>query len=276
MNSGIGRRNEGRKVSKCRDSLRVAAPLCPVPVDCGLGTTSEPREDRPLPSSPLDRRLGRRSSGGDGGGEPEKNLNRSGQRDERELLERVAQGDADARAAFIEHYREPLLRIIGVHLDARVRTRVDPADVLQDMAVEALQRFDDYARNPTMPPFLWLRFLAVQRVQLIHRVHLGAGQRDVRRELRAGCGSGTNSADLAALLVSGRTTPSQAAIRRETQAQIREALDQMDPLDRDVLVLRHFEQLKNVEAAQCLGIEPTAASKRYQRALRRLGELLGT
>ena len=196
--------------------------------------------------------------------------------DERQLFQRAAGGDEDARAGWIESHRERLLRIIALRLDARVRRRVDPSDVLQDATLEAIRRFDECLADPSVPPFLWLRGLVMQRVALAHREHLKVGKRDVRREVQAGRAHsyGPSSVDLAAHLVSGRTTPSQAAIRRETRASIRQALEEMDPLDREVLILRHFEQLKNVDAAMCLGIAPAAATKRYQRALQRLGGLL--
>lgn len=201
-----------------------------------------------------------------------------GKDDHDDLLRRAAEGEEEARMTLIGQHRERLRRVIALRLDRRVRRRIDPSDVLQDATIDAVKRFDDYLRNPPMPLFLWLRFLAVQRVNAAHRQHLGAKQRDVRREVRAGPDQGPlpSSADLAAQLVAGHTTPSQAAIRRETQARIREVLDEMDPLDREVLVLRHFEELKNAEAAQCLGIEPSAATKRYQRAMKRLAELLKT
>jgi RNA polymerase sigma-70 factor (ECF subfamily) len=198
-----------------------------------------------------------------------------GNDDQDDLLRRAAEGEGEARMTLIGQHRDRLLRAITLRLDRRVRRRLDPSDVLQDATIDALRRFDEYFKNPPMPLFPWLRFLAVQQVTAAHRQHLGAKQRDARREVRAGPDPGPlpSSADLAAQLVAGHTTPSQAAVRRETQARIREVLDEMDPLDREVRVLRHFEELKNVEAAQCLGIEPSAATKRYQRAMKRLREL---
>jgi RNA polymerase sigma-70 factor (ECF subfamily) len=70
------------------------------------------------------------------------------------------------------------------------------------------------------------------------------------------------------------TSPSQAAIRHELQARLHAALDEMNPLDREILALRHFEELSNNEVARVLEITPEAASKRYLRALRRLREIL--
>jgi len=202
----------------------------------------------------------------------------SGNDERDDLLRRAAQGDRDARAALIEQYRQRLLRAIDLRLDRRVRRRIDPSDVLQETAAEAMERFDDYFQKRPMSLFRWLRFLALQRVNVAHRQHLGARQRDARREVRGGPDLVplVSSVDLAERLVAESTTPSQAAIRRETRMQIQEALDKTEPPDREVLVLRHFEQLKNAEVADCLGIAPSAASKRYLRAMKRLGELLKT
>ena len=127
-----------------------------------------------------------------------------------------------------------------------------------------------------MPFYVWLRFLAVQRMQMVQRVHLGARMRDVRQEaaLPAEGAALASSESMAGQLVSHMTSPSQAAIRRELQERLRAALDEMDPLDREVLALRHFEELGNNEVAEVLGISKDAASKRHVRALVRLREIL--
>jgi RNA polymerase sigma-70 factor (ECF subfamily) len=83
-----------------------------------------------------------------------------------------------------------------------------------------------------------------------------------------------SSASLAQQLLTGLTSPTQAAVRAELQIHLQEALNDLDPLDREVVVLRHFEELNNIETAQLLGIEPPAASKRYIRAIRRLKAVL--
>jgi RNA polymerase sigma-70 factor (ECF subfamily) len=127
-----------------------------------------------------------------------------------------------------------------------------------------------------MPFFLWLRFLTSQKLLELHRHHLGAQARDAGREVSLHRGSlpGTSSAALAAQLLGHLTQPSQAAIRAEMKIRLQDALNSMDPLDREVLALRHFEHLSNAETAQTLGIGESAASKRYVRALRRLKEIL--
>ena len=143
------------------------------------------------------------------------------------------------------------------------------------LAVETA-RLDEYLKQPTMPFFLWLRLLTAQKVALLHRHHLGAEMRDAGREvsLYHGALPGASSAALAAQLLGHDPRPSEAAVRAERKVRLQEALNLMDPLDREVLALRHFEQLSNTEAAQVLGIKEAAASKRYVRAIKKLKDIL--
>jgi RNA polymerase sigma-70 factor (ECF subfamily) len=177
-----------------------------------------------------------------------------------------------------DSYRSRLRMMVHLRLDRRLQARVDSSDVLQEAFLEAAQRYERYQSNPTMPPFLWLRFLVGQRLVLIHRQHLGVKARAAGREISLFHGAlpQANSESLAAQLLGKLSSPSQAAMRSELQVRLQEALNGMDEFDREVLVLRHFEQLSNVETAQVLGIQERAASKRYVTALRRLKEILGT
>src|SRR5262249_31702886 len=142
--------------------------------------------------------------------------------------------------------------------------------------LETCKKLDDYRREPALPFFLWLRLLTGQKLALAHRQHLGVQSRDAGREisLYRGALPEASSAALAAQLMGKLTSPSQAAIKAELKIRIQEALNSMDPLDREVLTLRHFEQLSNAEAALVLGIRETAASNRYIRALERLRGIL--
>jgi len=176
-----------------------------------------------------------------------------------------------------ERHRQRLRLMVHLRLDRRVQARVDSSDVLQEAFLEAAQRYERYQANPTMPPFLWLRFLVGQRLILMHRQHLGVKARAAGREVSLFHGSlpQANSESLAAQLLGKLSSPSQAAMRSELQVRLQEALNSMDEFEREVLVLRHFEQLSNVETAQVLGIQEPAASQRYVRALRRLRDMLG-
>ena len=195
---------------------------------------------------------------------------------EAELLLRARAGEQQAIAELFARYRDRLRRMVRLRLDRRMAGRVDTSDVLQDAYLDVARRFGEYAVAPAVPFYLWLRALTGQRLIDLHRRHLGAQMRDAGQEvsLYRGAMPSASSASLAKQLLAGLTSPTQAAIRAEMQLRLQEALNSMDPIDREVVVLRHFEELGNIEAAQVLGIEPAAASKRYIRAIRRLRAIL--
>ena len=193
-----------------------------------------------------------------------------------ELFELAKSGDQHALGELFQTYYNRLLTIIRFRMDSRVRGRIDPTDVLQDTFLEATHRFADYAKSPEMPVFLWLRFLAVQKLLQMHRMHLGAQARDAAREISifAGPQPQATSAVLAAHLLGRLTSPSAAFTRAETKLKVERALNAMDEMDREVLALRHFEQLGNIEVARLLGISKTAASNRYVRAVKRMQKII--
>src|SRR5438270_3380329 len=194
------------------------------------------------------------------------------------LLERVAAGDQASWAALLARHEDRLRRMIAFRLDQRMQGRVDPSDVLQEAQLEAWQHVADYLRQPALPFFLWLRGIAHNKLRELHRHHLGTQMRDAGREVSIYRGTfpEATSAALAAQLLGHGTRPSEAAVRAEVKIRLQEALNSMEPLDREVLALRHFEQLSNDEAAQVLALQESAASKRYVRALKRLQEALNS
>jgi RNA polymerase sigma-70 factor (ECF subfamily) len=193
-----------------------------------------------------------------------------------DLIRRARDADTQALGELLARHRERLRLMVRLRLDRRLQGRIDPSDVLQEACIEACARFAEYARNPDMPFYLWLRFLTAQKLLVLHRRHLGTQARDAGREvsLHDGAFPEASSAALAAQLVGHRTTPSEAAMRAEMQIRLQEALNSMDPIDREVLTLRHFEQLSNAEAARVLGLRESAASQRYARALLRLKDIV--
>lgn len=181
-----------------------------------------------------------------------------------------------ALADALERHRARLLRMVDLRMHPALRGRIGASDVLQDAWLEISNRLGDYLADPRMPFFLWIRFITAQRLMALHRLHLGAQKRDVRRQVSLGHGTFPSATSVALVdrLVATGTTPTQAAVHRELRLQLEEALDRMNETDREVLVLRHFEELTNTEAAGELGIETSAASKRYVRALHRLRDVL--
>lgn len=180
-----------------------------------------------------------------------------------------------------ERHREPLRRLIGRRLDAAIAGRVDASDVVQDVLLKANQRLPDYLRDPSVPFHLWLRRIA--RDQLIdqHRRHRATSARSVDRERPVnGAGGGSpfadrSSLDLGAALRDPGPTPVSLALRRELERRFQAVLSRLSKEDREVVLLRHFRQLSNGEAARAMGVSEAAAGMRHLRALRRLRALLG-
>jgi RNA polymerase sigma-70 factor (ECF subfamily) len=193
-----------------------------------------------------------------------------------ELRDRLLGGDEEALAALFSQHRERLWRMVNFRMDRRLAGRVDADDVLQEAYLAAAGRLKHYAADPSWSPFVWLRMIVVQTLIDVHRHHLGAQIRDADREVAfpGGRYPQTTTVSLAALFVGHLTSPSQAAARTEMLGQLEQAVAAMDPLDREVLALRHFEELSNSEVAEVLGIQQKAASIRYVRALRRLRAIL--
>jgi len=188
------------------------------------------------------------------------------------LLERADAGDPHALGELLEQSRERLLQIVSFRMDQRLRSRIDPADVVQDAFMEATRRFGEQKRDDRIPFFLWMRLLTLQRLAELHRRNLGVKARDAGREVSIFSGPlpQATSAVIAAQLLGGLTSPSQAAIRVETRLAVEEKLNEMETLDREILVLRHFEKLSNQETAKVLDIKQSAASNRFIRALKKL------
>jgi RNA polymerase sigma-70 factor, ECF subfamily len=192
------------------------------------------------------------------------------------LNERLRQGDPQALAELFAGQRERLRRMVRLRMDRRLQGRLDPSDVLQEAFLEATQRLPEFQTQQNLPAHLWLRLLTGQRLLILHRRHLGAQMRDVGQEvsLHKGAFPPVSSASLAAQLMGRQSSPSQAAVRAEVQIRLQEALNTLEPLDREVLALRHFEELSNTETARVLGLSKSAASNRYVRALVRLKAVL--
>jgi RNA polymerase sigma-70 factor (ECF subfamily) len=167
--------------------------------------------------------------------------------------------------------------MVAFRLDPRLRGRVDASDVVQEAYLAAVDCRADYFRHAPGPVFLWLRGIVGNKLLEVHRHHLGTRMRDAGREAaerRPRAGGETTSVAIVEQLTGHGGGPGTAAGRAEVAARLRAALDGMEPTDREVLALRHFEQLSNGEAAAVLGIQERAAAKRYVRALKRLKDVL--
>lgn len=193
-----------------------------------------------------------------------------------EVLQRLSDQGENAVAELFSMHRERLLKLVTFRLDARLKGRVDPDDILQEAYLDAAQRIEHFTSNPVTTIFVWFRLIVMQTMTNVHRRHLGTKMRDASLEVskRAQQSSGSTVASITQFLTGHLTSPSQAAIREEQTKQLAEALEDLSELDREILALRHFEELSNAEAAEVLGIEAKTASVRYFRAIRRLRGVL--
>ncbi len=181
----------------------------------------------------------------------------------------------DLLAEFFTRHRERLRSMVHFRLDRRLRARVDPSDILQEAFLEAARRIPEYLAQPSLPVFLWLRGLTAQKLLQVHRFHIDARKRSPRREVsfRQVLPFATSEV-LAENLVRHGPSSGSAARLADLKERLQDALDRMDEKDREVVALRHFEELTSAEAARVLGIEEPAARKRYIRAIRRLRDII--
>jgi RNA polymerase sigma-70 factor (ECF subfamily) len=189
-----------------------------------------------------------------------------------ELVIAAKGGDAEAVGRLLARHRESIRRLIDLRLDPAVRQRLDASDIVQDVLIEANRRLKDYLADPKMPFHLWLRAMAKDHVIDAHRRHRLAARRSVDREqsLAAHPSAGESTLDLAARLAGHEMTPATAATWQELNRRFHAACEELEEQDREIIFMRHFEQLSNSEVATALDLSPQAASMRYLRAMRRL------
>jgi RNA polymerase sigma-70 factor (ECF subfamily) len=166
--------------------------------------------------------------------------------------------------------------MIAVRLDRRLAARIDPSDVIQEALTEACQRLPAYLEQRPLPLYPWLRQLAWERLIELQRRHLHAQKRSVLREDHVPDALPDESAmQLANRLFAPGSSPSKRVAREEILHRVQAALTQLNPRDREVLVMRHLEQMTMAEIAAVLDITEGAVKLRHLRALQRLREVLG-
>lgn len=195
-----------------------------------------------------------------------------------ELIQELskAQEDSQQWGMILENHKLRLRQMLDWRMNDLVRSRVDPSDVIQESFIEATKRLSDFIQKPDVPFYVWLRSLAVQKLAQLHRFHIGTQARSVAMDVSIVDHSFSNSASsvLASYLVATLSTPSAAAMEEEQRVKIQAAILELDPTDQEMIFLRHFEELSNLEIASVLGLKPTAASNRYVRALEKLKLIL--
>jgi len=192
-----------------------------------------------------------------------------------ELLVNVRDGQSQAVEELLDRHRDSLRRMISLRLDQRLMQRIDVSDVVQDVLIEANRRLIDYVNHPTIPFHLWIRQIAKDRIIDAHRRHRMSAKRSVDREQAAAAGPPDQSTmEFANQFRDGQLTPAAAATQRELAQHIEMAIQHLRGNDRDIILMRHYEQLNNQEIAQSLGLSEPAASMRYLRAIKRLREVI--
>ncbi|MEM6691433.1 MAG: sigma-70 family RNA polymerase sigma factor [Planctomycetota bacterium] len=193
-----------------------------------------------------------------------------------DLLEKAREGDSMAINALLQKHRGSVRRLVEMRLDRKVQRRVDVSDVVQDVMVEANNRLERYLQDPAMAFHLWLRQIAWDRIIDTYRRHRVSAKRNMDREqpMSVPAGAEQSTMELAVQLCDPALTPAAAATQKEIAAQVETVIEQLGDQDREIILMRHYEHLTNLEIAQVLGLNPPAASMRYLRAVRRLRELL--
>jgi len=187
------------------------------------------------------------------------------------LIEQSLRGDQLAFADLFQRYRQRLLQMLRLRLDQRLRGRVDPSDVLQEAFLDLAQELPGYVQKRLFPFFLWMRMVALQRLMRVHRQHLGTEKRDAARDTSRPMGlPPASGASLADQLAGNFTSAGKIAVNNEIRSILRQAVDELEEIDREIIALRNYEELSNREVAELLQLTPDAARKRYVRALKRL------
>ena len=192
------------------------------------------------------------------------------------LLIEAKQGDSGAVDQLLTRHRDALRRMVDMRLDKRVAQRVDVSDIVQEVLVEASRRLQQYLQNPAMPFHLWIRQIAKDRIIDAHRRHRVSAKRSVDRERRLEIQGPPDAStiELAGQLLDPSLTPAARATQREMAIQVQACIEHLEERDRDILLMRHYEQLSNQEVAQALGLTEPAARMRYLRALTRLRAII--
>lgn len=193
-----------------------------------------------------------------------------------DLIRRAAEGDEEAQNQLFSAHRDRLKRMIRLRMDRRIQGRIDSSDILQEAYIDVFRSLPRYIESPSSSFFIWLRNIVGLKLSEVHRRHIATEKRDARRDVSIYRGAlpAVNSMSLAAQLLGQFTSPSQGALKTEMRVRLQEVLDGMDEDDREVIALRHFEQLNSQEVADALGMSKSGASSRYIRALKRLKEEL--
>jgi len=189
------------------------------------------------------------------------------------LMRLSQQGDRTAFAQLCELRRRRLVEEVDRKIDKRLLARIDASDVIQEVFWDANRRLDEVAESD-MPLIAWIRILCDQKLVDLHRKHMVAQKRSINREApRFLQTKKSGVVNLAEQLVDGMTSPSMRLHKDEVVEKVKALLRKLSPIDREIIVMRHYHSMSNKEVADSLGLSINAASNRYVRALKRFKEV---
>jgi RNA polymerase sigma-70 factor (ECF subfamily) len=192
------------------------------------------------------------------------------------LLDRVAQGESSAAAILLTRHEQRLRRMVQCRFDSRLTARLDPSDVVQETLADAYRRLPAFAADRPMPFYPWLRGIAWDKLIYMTRCHIAAERRSVCRELGQAELPDDSQRILADRVMAVGASPSEQALRQEVRGRVQMALAQLPPIDHEVIVLKHLEELSASEIAAVLHLSQEAVYSRYRRAVQRLHRLLSS
>ena len=190
-----------------------------------------------------------------------------------DFIARAKEEPSAVLAEVFNQNRDRLAQIVGFRLDQRLKARLDVDDILQEAFCDAETRFASFISNPAVSPFVWIRSIVNQTMIDLHRKHFGAAKRSVNREVNFQNAAPT-SMSIAYYMIANNSSPSRALMREEAAEQLQAKIEELDPIDREIIALRHYEELSNSEVAEVMEITKANASVRYIRALKKLKKIM--
>ena len=187
------------------------------------------------------------------------------------LLKQALDGDREAQDRLFARHRAWLRQVIAMQINPGLRGRIDASDIVQETQIEANRKLPRFGERQAITFRAWLRGIARNRLNRARRQHFATARRDARHEVPL---PDRSSIQLVDQLLADTTTPSRCVGRREMARLVRQAVAQLPDAEREIVLMRVFEGLSNLETAHVLGIDPATGSRRYARALLRLHDKL--
>jgi RNA polymerase sigma-70 factor (ECF subfamily) len=190
------------------------------------------------------------------------------------LIQHAREAEPGALDRLLESYRNYLRLLARTGIDHSLRGKADPSDLVQETLLKAHQNFGQFRGETEAELAAWLRqVLARNLTDLVRRYRRSASRR-VSREQSLDELLGKSFHALGSLISSNGSSPSAGAQRRELSVVLADALAQLGPDHREVIVLRSLEELEWDEVARRMGRSEGAVRILWARALKQLRPLI--